>query len=778
MPALPPSPTTASSQLPATTDSVGLNPTPSTSWRDTFGTALASCVPSSSSCFPCLRRVPSDDSLLDHGNSNPSSTTAPTPQSQPQPSHHHTNANPFTNVSHGIPRARPDELQGLLSDPTSGSDSDIDRVSLHSNFGRNRHRRKKKKNGGANKKITLFGFDLFNISGSRKARPAPITLGDDDDAIYGTVGSGGASNGATPTSSSTGSAIIPHRKKNTSITTATTFDFDAAPLDTARIEELVASGSGFGRDGSSGTLDNVAPTEEGEEGRQLVDVRKSKGLDRQSRSVRSSSPSTPSPISRTHPGQLQLVDGDDDDDDDPHTQALFDTPSAKKSKTKRSHTSDKTNKETRDRLERERLHLERLKQQGVLPEDGQGEEFEGFQGSGSNVVGVASLADVLKGRVGSGRGSASRSRSRSSATSSGGGMGSAAGEEEEASRKSRRRSGSTRISPSTSGAPTAPTAKTQDPASTRTNDPYGGFVQVLTTLVNSTVGGAVAASSKDDGEEEDAVDLDGSVYAGPTRGPYPNGGLNGGSGSRSRSRTGSTSTGTGAGGGAQRDLRIPVSRTGSAHGRNASVGGSSHSSGHRRLGSGFSNELGHGLQHHHYPLPPSPLSPNPPPAPAAAFDPLSGSDPLAAPPKKSKKSKSSSRSKSTTGSRTAKSHSSNASTSQSTSLASPISPTFGPDSQAFVVSPSTVEQGLGFFDAEDFAPPTPPPVPSSPFVSSEFSKARPRGGSSASGFPSTGFGMMGGGGASRFGARTNDRDAVAFLAKRGGDDGFGAADGL
>jgi hypothetical protein len=144
------------------------------------------------------------------------------------------------------------------------------------------------------------------------------------------------------------------------------------------------------------------------------------------------------------------------------------------------------------------------------------------------------------------------------------------------------------------------------------------------------------------------------------------------------------------------------------------------------------------------------------------------------PTKKTKKSKSSSsRSKSTTGSRTAKSHSSNASTSQSTSLASPISPTFGPDSQAFVVSPSTVEQGLGFFDAEDFAPPTPPPVATSPFAS-EFSKVQ-RG--SSGGFPSTGFGMTGGG-ASRFGTRTKDRDAVAFLAKRGGDDGLGGADGL
>ncbi|TEB19784.1 hypothetical protein FA13DRAFT_1718453 [Coprinellus micaceus] len=40
-------------------------------------------------------------------------------------------------------------------------------------------------------------------------------------------------------------------------------------------------------------------------------------------------------------------------------------------------------KEKRDGLERERLKLERAKIQGVLPEDGEGEEFEGFQGGGS-----------------------------------------------------------------------------------------------------------------------------------------------------------------------------------------------------------------------------------------------------------------------------------------------------------------------------------------------------------------------------------------------------------
>ncbi|RXW20276.1 hypothetical protein EST38_g5570 [Candolleomyces aberdarensis] len=750
MPALPPSPTSTSAQASSVpTQPTSMDSTQSTTWRDTFGTALASCVPSSSSsCFPCLRRVPSDDSLLDHHNSNPSSTTAPTSQSQPQRSRPPSNSTPFPNVSHGIPRARPDELQGLLSDPTSGSssDSDVERVSLHSNFGRNRHRRKKKRNGGGNKKITLFGFDLFNVTGSRKAKPAPITLGDEDDAIYGTIGEGGASNSATPTPTSTGSVIVPHRKKNISITTANTFDSDAAPLNTALIEELVASGSGRGKAGATTELVDVRGSEEGEE---LVAGRKMRGSDRQSHS--------PSPT----------PNNEYDDDDDPHSQALFDTPSTKKSKSKRSrsHTSDKTSKETRVRLERERLHLERLKQQGVLPEDGDGEEFEGFQGSGSNVPGVASLADVLKGRVGSAGGSGSRSSSSSSTTSSGG-MGDAGVGEEQMSGKG----GRSRAAPSTSGAPTTTTAS-QDPAPSRANEPYGAFVQAVTTLVNSTVGGAVAASSKDDGEDDD-VDLDGSVYAGPTRRSYPHGGFNGGSGSQSRSRNGSTSTGTGAGGAGQRDLRIPGSGSGSGHGRNASVGGSSHSSarlghsGHRRQGSGLSNELGPGLQHHHYSMPPSPLSPHPP---TPASDPLSGPDPLA-PAKKTKKSKSS-RSKSTTGSRTAKSHSSNASTSQSTSLASPVSPTFGPDSQAFVVSPSTVEQGLGFFDAEDFAPPTPPPA-ASPF-GSEFLKAQRGGGG---GFPSTGFGMMSSG-SSRFGARKN-RDAVAFLSKTGEDDRFGGADGL
>ncbi|KAF5323851.1 hypothetical protein D9611_008431 [Ephemerocybe angulata] len=57
--------------------------------------------------------------------------------------------------------------------------------------------------------------------------------------------------------------------------------------------------------------------------------------------------------------------------------------SSKKLKSKSKKPSSSASKDTRDKLERERLHLERLKQQGVLPEDAGGEEFKGFQGSGS-----------------------------------------------------------------------------------------------------------------------------------------------------------------------------------------------------------------------------------------------------------------------------------------------------------------------------------------------------------------------------------------------------------
>jgi hypothetical protein len=125
--------------------------------------------------------------------------------------------------------------------------------------------------------------------------------------------------------------------------------------------------------------------------------------------------------------------------------------------------------------------------------------------------------------------------------------------------------------------------------------------------------------------------------------------------------------------------------------------------------------------------------------------------------KRSKKSKSAS-------SRTTRSHSSTT-TSQSPSLASPSLPAFPAEVQE-VVSPSTVEQGQGFFDLEDAHLPVRNNASALqadvPKVNAEFPSTRIGGG----GFPMTGFG---GGGARKA------RDFGAFLARRGDDEG---TDGL
>ncbi|KAJ3501622.1 hypothetical protein NLJ89_g9253 [Agrocybe chaxingu] len=56
-----------------------------------------------------------------------------------------------------IPRARPDELQGLLADPDT--DTEAERMSLHSNPGRSRNKKKRrtKKTSNNPRRISLFG---------------------------------------------------------------------------------------------------------------------------------------------------------------------------------------------------------------------------------------------------------------------------------------------------------------------------------------------------------------------------------------------------------------------------------------------------------------------------------------------------------------------------------------------------------------------------------------------------------------------------------------------
>jgi len=152
------------------------------SWSDTVKITFGSCM-------PCLQPTAEEESASeDH--------------------------NPAINR---IPRARPDELQGLLADPDT--DGEAETMSLHSNPGRgqrnrNKKKRKSKKSSDNPRRITLFGYDLFG-------RPPPVHLpNDSEDAFY------------SRRSSLTPSAIV------TTHSTASTFDSDAAPLDADAIAAL------------------------------------------------------------------------------------------------------------------------------------------------------------------------------------------------------------------------------------------------------------------------------------------------------------------------------------------------------------------------------------------------------------------------------------------------------------------------------------------------------------------------------------------------------------
>ena len=154
------------------------------SWSDTLKIAFKSCS-------SCLWANSEDDASLHINNSE--------------------GHNPAIN---NIPRARPDELQGLLADVDS--DVEAERMSLHSNPGvgsqrkRKKNRRRSKRTDNA-RKITLFGYNLFG-------RRPPIQLADDsEDALYSRRGT------VTP---------------NTQSTSSSTFDSDAAPLGREAIAAL------------------------------------------------------------------------------------------------------------------------------------------------------------------------------------------------------------------------------------------------------------------------------------------------------------------------------------------------------------------------------------------------------------------------------------------------------------------------------------------------------------------------------------------------------------
>lgn len=490
------------------------------SWSDTVQIAFGSCL-------PCLKNTPSSEE-------------------EPQ------NQNPAINR---IPRARPDELQGLLADPDT--DVEAERLSLHSNPGRQRNRNRKKRrakqNDGNRRRITLFGYDLFG-----HAAPPPIQLPDDaDDALY-------------PDSEARRRGIARPKSVATAHSTASTLDSDAAPLDSEAIAAM-----------SSPTAIEAA-------------------------------------VQAAAEGEAQRL----------------------------------KEKEERRKRRREKKELKRvaeaLARQGVVG-DGEGEDFEGFQGSGATNPGYPRIPNMFSGTLG---------------PTSDSGSGSA--------------------------------------FSSSTRDGFGNFVSAP-----APPPGPYIPPTQDD--EEEAADLDGGTYARrpPRAGP---GAERSGGGSDSRSRTSASMS--------DRAHQFPDPRNVLTHLQTQA-----------RTPSRLS----------------SPSQPQ--------FQPELGEQQK----KQSKKSKSAS-------SRTTRSHSSTT-TSQSPSLASPSLSAFPAEVQE-VVSPSTVEQGQGFFDLEDEQLPVrndaSAPQADVPKVSAVFPSTRIGGG----GFPMTGFG---GGGARKA------RDFGAFLARRGEDEGI---DGL
>ncbi|CDO72833.1 hypothetical protein BN946_scf185002.g18 [Trametes cinnabarina] len=171
------------------------------SWSDSCRAAL-------SSCLPCLRSsdAPSD-SEYENENANV------------RRNNHRQGLNgALAHVVIPPPRARPDELEGLLADASD----DAETLSLHSNIGDRSRRRgrgpknkKKRHRDGGPKHIRVFGFDLFG-------RAPAIQLPESDDETPG-AGVGGSA-----------------RPRPRTISTDT-LDSDAAPLDVSAIQELSAA---------------------------------------------------------------------------------------------------------------------------------------------------------------------------------------------------------------------------------------------------------------------------------------------------------------------------------------------------------------------------------------------------------------------------------------------------------------------------------------------------------------------------------------------------------
>ncbi|KIP11827.1 hypothetical protein PHLGIDRAFT_10375 [Phlebiopsis gigantea 11061_1 CR5-6] len=146
------------------------------SWSDNLRAALAPCL----GCF---------NGRTDEGDED----------ERAQFSHHRATSHRGPDY---VPRARPDELEGLLADS-----DDAETLSLHSNLGHDDARRRKRRR--THKLIRFFGFDLFG-------KP-PVQLPEDDDDDVG--------------------APSP-RLRNVS---ASTLDSDASPLDPSTIDRLSAA---------------------------------------------------------------------------------------------------------------------------------------------------------------------------------------------------------------------------------------------------------------------------------------------------------------------------------------------------------------------------------------------------------------------------------------------------------------------------------------------------------------------------------------------------------
>lgn len=148
------------------------------SWSDTVKIVFISCL-------PCLK--PDSDKRSEYEN------------------------RPHDPAINRIPRARPDELRGLLAD--TETDIEAETLSLHSNLGRERRKKRTKKHNNP-RRITLFGYNLFG---------RPIQLPEEDGALY-----------------HRGDGSLTPSTSNTAHSTST-FDSDAAPLDSDAIAALSSS---------------------------------------------------------------------------------------------------------------------------------------------------------------------------------------------------------------------------------------------------------------------------------------------------------------------------------------------------------------------------------------------------------------------------------------------------------------------------------------------------------------------------------------------------------